>query len=73
MAAQAASQYIGYPSPYLNSLSPQMSMSMSPVMSPLAFQGGFIDPNIHSGSRTVYREQTQKKTTSSLCLIRLNN
>lgn len=53
MAAQAASQITGFPSPF-NPMTPQMPMS--PMMSPLAFQGGFADPNMQVGNRTVYRE-----------------
>lgn len=50
MAAQAASQVM---SPF-NPMSP--AMPMSPLMSPMAFQGGFVDPSIQIGNRTIYRE-----------------
>jgi len=50
MAAQAASQITGFPSPF------NPIMPMSPMMSPLGFQGGFVDPNVQVGNRTVYRE-----------------
>jgi RNA recognition motif-containing protein len=53
MAAQAASQLTGYSSPF-NYMSPLMPMS--PMMSPMAFQGGFPDPALINGNRTVYRE-----------------
>lgn len=54
MAAQAASQVTGFPSPF-NPMSPQMSLS--PMMSPLGFgAGGFIDPNLAHANRTIYRK-----------------
>lgn len=51
MAHQAASQAM---SPF-HPISPALMPNMSPVMSPMAFSGGFIDPATF-GNRTVYRK-----------------